>query len=59
MPHMLKPSVLRVLLVVELATDLEKSFQEAHLSMVLISDGNLFVEHMQDAHVARLLIHEG
>ena len=40
-----KPSVLRVLLIVELAIDLAKSFHEAYLSMVLISDRN-FVEHI-------------
>ena len=50
--------VLRVLLIIELKTDLEKSFHEANLLMVLILDGSLSVEHIQDARVARLLIHE-
>ena len=45
--------VLRVLLIIELTTDLGKSFHEANLLMMFISHGNLSVEQ-----ITRLLIHE-
>ena len=50
--------VLRVLLTIELTTDLGKSFHEANFLMVLISDDNLLGAQMRDARVTRLLIHE-
>ena len=50
--------VLRMLLIIELTTDSRKSFHEANLLMMLISDGNLSVEEIRDARAARLLIHE-
>ena len=50
--------VLRVLLIIKLTTDLVKSFHEANFLIVLISDGNLSVEHIRDARVTRLLVHE-
>lgn len=49
--------VLRVLLIIELTTDLGKSFYEANLLIGLISDSNLFVEQIWDV-CARLQIHE-
>ena len=49
---------MRVLLVIELSTDLGKSFHKANILMVLISESNSSVEHIWDACVARLLIHE-
>ena len=50
--------VLRVLLIIELTTDLGKSFHEANFLMVLISDDNFLGTQMRDARVTRLLIHE-
>ena len=50
--------VMRVLLVIELSTDLGKSFHKANILMVLISESNSSVEHIWDACVTRLLIHE-
>ena len=50
--------VLRVLLIIELTTDLGKSFHEANLLMMFISHGNLSVEQIREARVTRLLIHE-
>lgn len=51
--------VLRDLLIIELKADLVKSFHKANLLMVLISDNNLSIEHIQDAScVTRFLIHE-
>ena len=50
--------VLRVLLIIELTTDLGKSFHEANFLMVIISDDNLLGAQMSDARVTRLLIHE-
>ena len=49
--------VLRILLIIELATDLGKSFHEANLLIVLISDSKLFVQ-IWNPCVARLKIHE-
>lgn len=49
---------LRILLIIELTTDLGKPFHEANILMVLISDDNLSVEQMRDARVTRLLIHK-
>ena len=40
---------LRVLSIIEFATDLGNSLHEANLLIVLISDSNLFVEQIQDA----------
>ena len=48
--------VLRVLLIIELITDLGKSFHEANLLMMLISDENLFGAQIRDARVTRVLI---
>ena len=39
--------VLSVLFIIELTTDSGKSFDEANLLMMLISDGNLSVEQIQ------------
>ena len=50
--------VLRILLIIELATDLGKSSHEANLLIVLISDSKLFVEQIWNPCVARLKIHE-
>ena len=50
--------VLRVLLIIELTTDLGKSFHEANLLMMLISDDNLFGAQIRDARVTRVLIHD-
>ena len=47
-----------VLLIFELTTDFGKSFHMTNLLMVLISDNNLSIEHIGDARVPRLLIHE-
>ena len=41
--------VLRVELIIELTTDLGKSFHEANLLMLLVSDGNLFGAQIRDA----------
>ena len=49
---------LRVLLSIEMKTDLGKSFHEANFLMVLISDDNLLGAQMRDARVTRLLIHK-
>ena len=49
--------VLRVLLIIELTTDLGKSFYEAKFLMMLISDDNLFGAQIHDAQVTRVLIH--
>ena len=51
-------NVMRVLMVIGLSTDLGKSFHKANISMVLISESNLSVEHIWDAHVTRPLNHE-
>ena len=50
--------VLRVLLIIELATDLGKSFHEANLLMMLISHDKLFGAEIRDARVTRVLIHD-
>ena len=50
--------VLRVLLIIELTTDLGKIFHEASLSMMLISDDNLFGAEIRDVRVTRVLIHD-
>ena len=50
--------VLRVLLIIELTTDLGNSFHEANLLMMLISDDNLFVTQIRDARVTRVLMHD-
>ena len=50
--------VLRVLLIIELTTDLGKSFHEVNFLMVLISDDNILGAQMRDARVTRLLIYE-
>ena len=47
-------AVLRVLLIIELKTDLVELIHDENLLMELISDSNLSVEHIQDAHVTRL-----
>ena len=44
----------RVLLIIELTTDFGKSFHNANILMLVISDGNLSVEPIHDAHVTRL-----
>ena len=49
--------VLRVLLIIELTTDLGKSFPEANLLMMLISDRNFSVDQIREVRVTRLLIH--
>ena len=49
---------LRVLLIIELTTDLGKSFHEANFLMVLISHDNLLGAQMRDARVTKLLIHK-
>ena len=50
--------VLRVLLIIELTTDLGKIFHEASLLMMLISDDNLFGAEIRDVRVTRVLIHD-
>ena len=50
--------VLRVLLIIELTGDLGKSFHEANLLMMLVSDDNLFGAQIRDARVTRVLIHD-
>ena len=50
--------VLRVLLIIELTTDLGKSFHEANVLMLLIPDGNIFGAQICDARVTRILIHD-
>ena len=47
--------VLRVLLIIEFTTDLGKSFHEANLLMILISDENLFGAQIRYAGVTRVL----
>ena len=49
--------VLRVLLIIELTTDLGKSFPQANLLMMLISDRNFSVDQIREVRVTRLLIH--
>ena len=49
---------LRILLIIELTTDLGKPFHDANILMVLISYGNLSIEHIRDALAARFLIYE-
>ena len=51
--------VLRVLLIIELITDLGKPFHEVNLLMMLISGGNLSVKQTRDARVRRPLVHGG
>ena len=51
----MRDGVLRVLLIIELTTDLAKSFHEANLLMMLISEGNLFGGQICDAQVTRVL----
>ena len=57
--------VLRVLLIIELTTDLGKSFHEANLLMILISDDNSFGAQIRDARVRAqvlspgLIVHRG
>ena len=46
---------LTLLLLIELTTDLGKSFHEVNHLMVLISDSNLSIGHMRDARVKRFL----
>ena len=46
-----------VILIIEFTNDLGKSFHEANLSMMLISDDNLFDAQIRDARVTRVLIH--
>ena len=48
--------VLKVLFIIELTTDLGKSFHETNFLM-FISHSNLSVEQIQEAHVTGLLIH--
>ena len=48
--------VLKVLLIIELTTDLGKSFHETNFLM-FISHSNLSVEQIQEARVTGLLIH--
>ena len=50
--------VLKVLLIIELTTELGQSFHEANLLMILISDDHLFGAQKRDARVARVLIHD-
>ena len=50
--------VLTVLLIIELTTDLGKSFHKAYLLMMLISEDNLFGAQIRDAQVTRVLIHD-
>ena len=50
--------VLRVILIIELANDLGKSFHEANLLMMLISDGNFSIDQIREVRVTRLLIHD-
>ena len=51
--------VLRVLLIIELTTDLGKPFHEANLLLMFISDGNLSVKQTRHARVTRPLVHGG
>ena len=48
--------VLKVLLIIELTTDLGKSFHETNFLM-FISHSNLSVEQIQETRVTGLLIH--
>ena len=50
--------VLRVLLIVELTTELGQSFHEVNLLMILISDDDLFGAQKRDARVTRVLIYD-
>ena len=45
-------------MIIEWTAGLGKLFHDADLLMVLISDGNLSVEHIHDACLTRLLIYE-
>ena len=50
--------VLKVLLIIELTTELGQSFHEANLLMILISDDHLFGAQKRDARVTRVLIYD-
>ena len=50
--------VVSALLINVLTIDFGKLFHEANLLMILISDCNLFGEHILEARVTRLLIQE-